>query len=180
MNNGLVAQRYAKALYKFSEEKGISPAVYDELGAVCESFRNNPELNKVLSNPFVADADKKKLLLATAGDKLEKAFSGFVDLIIAKKRCSFAWEMALCYMTLYRRAHNISSVTITTAVAMPAAEIGKIKSLVENSFKDSQLEFSLAVDPDLIGGFTVKVDNVMMDASLRNEIENLRLNLLSN
>lgn len=180
MNDGLVAQRYAKALYKFSLDKNLTQTVYEELAVVLEAFRKNPELNKVLSNPFVTDSDKKKLLLAAAGDKLENAYSGFVDLIIEKKRCDLAWEMALCYRTIYRKANNIASVKITTAAKMPEEEYAKLRKLVENSFKGMQLEFSYGVDPELIGGFTVKVNNVMMDSSLRNEIENLRLNLLSN
>ncbi len=54
----------------------------------------------------------------------------------------------------------------------------KIRELVKNAFKGSVLEFSESVNPDLIGGFVIDVDSVRMDASVSNELEQLRQTLL--
>lgn len=66
MNDGLIPQRYAKALYKFALENGKSEVVYDEMKNVILSFEANKEFSKVLANPYVCKADKEKLLLAAA------------------------------------------------------------------------------------------------------------------
>ena len=67
MISGLIPHRYARALYKFAGESNSCEAVYAEMNNVIEAFRSNPHLEKVLSNPFVDRADKKKLLLSAAG-----------------------------------------------------------------------------------------------------------------
>lgn len=178
MDNGLIPHRYARALYKFAMEHGTSGAVYEEMKQVISSFQANPRLQKVLANPFVGDTEKYDLLKAAAGDKAENDYLGFVKLILEKRREEYALQMALAYRDIYRKANKISQVKITTAVSLPEAEMNKLRTLVSNSFKDTKLEFSELVNPDIIGGFIIDVDDSRMDASLSNEIEQLRLNLL--
>ena len=62
---------------------------------------------------------------------------------------------------------------------MEEPELAKIRDLVRSAFKDRNLEFSYVVDSSIIGGFVIDVDSVRMDASISNEIEKLRLTLLS-
>ena len=178
MDNGLIPKRYAKALYKFALEKGETKRIYELSKRVIEAFRQNPDLQKVLSNPFIADDDKEKLLLTAAGEK-DEIFKQFVDLILAQKRVEFANAMMLAYRDIYRKENNIAQAKITTAVKLDDERMNKLRKLVSDAFKDATLEFSEAVDPSLIGGFVIDVDSVRMDASLSNELEQLRQTLLS-
>ncbi|MBP3298524.1 MAG: F0F1 ATP synthase subunit delta [Muribaculaceae bacterium] len=179
MNDGLIPHRYAKALYKLALERGNQKAVYEEMKAVVASFESNPDLNKVMNNPFISREDKSRLLLTAAGSGVEDDYRAFVRLIIDKDREMYAYEMALAFRDIYRQANGISRVLITTAAPMPDAQMDKIRALVTSSFPGRTLEFSAAVDPGLIGGFVIDVDNVRMDASLSNELEKIRLTLLS-
>ena len=179
MDNGLIPHRYAKALYKFAMEHGTAKAVYEEMKNVISSFQNNPRLAKVLANPFVGNKEKSDLLKAAAGDKIEDSFLGFIKLILENRREEFALQMALAYRDIYRKANRISQVRITTAVKLPEAEMEKLRNMVSDSFKQTELEFSEFINPEIIGGFIIDVDDSRMDASINNEIEQLRLALLS-
>ena len=179
MDNGLIPHRYARALYKFAMEHGTAGVVYEEMKEVISSFQQNPRLSKVLANPFVGNSEKFDLLKAAAGNKVEKDFEGFIKLILDNRREEYALQMALAYRDIYRKANKISQVKIITAVRLPDAEMDKLQNLVRNSFKDTKLEFSEQINPDIIGGFIIDVDDSRMDASISNELEQLRLNLLS-
>ena len=179
MDNGLIPHRYAKALYKYALEHGNTQKVYDEMKEVIASFEADSRLQKTLANPFASRDDKAALLKAAAGDGVENDYLGFVKLILDMHREDYAWQMALAYRDIYRRANRISQVRITTAAKLPDAEMGKIRSLVERSFPDTTLEFSDSIDASIIGGFVIDVDDARMDASVSTEIELLRLNLLS-
>lgn len=180
MNDGLIPQRYAKALYKLAEDKGNAAAVYEEMKHVADAFQSNAELNKVLSNPFVSREDKENLLLAAAGGKVEDDYRSFVKLILDHDREEFAREMAIAFRDIYRRNNKISSVTLTTAANLSETQLQKIKNIVASAFPDHTLEWNFKVNPDLIGGFVVDVDSSRLDASISNELEQLRTNLLSN
>ncbi|MCH5233432.1 MAG: F0F1 ATP synthase subunit delta [Muribaculaceae bacterium] len=178
MDNGLIPKRYAKALYKVALDSGKTKELYDLSKRVIDAFRSNPELQKVLSNPFVPANDKEGLLIAAAGEDNE-LFKRFVSLIISQKRVEFACQMMLAYRDIYRKDNHISQAKITTASKLDEVRMRKLRDLVSGAFKDSVLEFTEAVDPNLIGGFVIDVDSVRMDASLSNELEQLRQTLLS-
>lgn len=180
MNDGLIPQRYAKALYKLALDKGNAKAVYEEMKLVADSFRDNPDLNRVLANPFVSRDDKENLLLAAAGKDVEADYRAFVKLILQHDREEFAQQMALAYRDIYRKENNISQVTVTTASEISPDQLEKIRKIVQEAYKDFSLEWEYHVNPDLIGGFVVDVDSSRLDASLSNELEQLRTNLLSN
>ncbi|MBD5237443.1 MAG: F0F1 ATP synthase subunit delta [Bacteroidales bacterium] len=178
MISGLIPQRYAKALYKFALETKSAGRVYEEMKNVITSFQQNPELSKVLSNPFVEPADKERLLISAAGKNPGEDYKRFVKLILDHKREEFAYLMAYAYRDIYRKANNISQVKIVTAVKLDPQEMKKLHDVVEKSFKDTTFEYSEAVDPEIIGGFIIDVDSVRMDASISNELEQLRHNLI--
>lgn len=179
MNGGLIPYRYAKALYKFASEQNVAPTVYNEMQSLAIAFNSSQDFQKILSNPFADPSDKKKLLLAAAGSDPSEAYKGFVRLILDKKRTEFAHSMALAYEDIFRKAAGISSVAITTATELPDQEIEKLKKLISKAFPGRTLEFTQAINPDIIGGFIIDVDHVRMDASVSNEIEKLRLTLIS-
>ena len=178
MDNGLIPRRYAKALYKFALEKGETKKIYELSKRVINAFRENPDLQKVLSNPFVANDDKEKLLMSAAGEP-DEIFKQFISLILTQKRVEYANAMMLAYRDIYRKENHISQAKITTATKLDESRMNKLRQLVTDAFKNSELEFSEAVDPSLIGGFVIDVDSVRMDASLSNELEQLRQTLLS-
>lgn len=178
MISGLIPHRYAKALYKFALETKSAGKVYEEMKTVIESFQKNPGLAKVLSNPYVESSDKERLLITAAGKDPGDDYRRFVRLILDHKREEFAYLMAYAYRDIYRKENNISQVKITTAVTLGAEEMKKLHDVVEKSFRDTTFEYTEMVDPDLIGGFIIDVDSTRMDASLSNELEQLRQNLI--
>ena len=178
MDNGLIPKRYATALYKFALEKGETKQIYELSKRIIEAFKTNSDLQKVLSNPFVSPEDKESLLLASAGENND-VFKQFVLLIISQKRVEYAYPMMLAYRDIYRHENHISQAKITTAAKLDETRMEKLRKLVKDAFKGTELEFSEGVDPSLIGGFVIDVDSVRMDASLSNELEQLRQTLLS-
>ena len=179
MDNGLIPRRYAKALYKFALEHGSTDKVYEEMKEVIYSFEKNPDLQKTLANPYVKNDDKAALLKAAAGDKVENDYLGFIKLLMEMHREDYALLIALAYRDLYRDANKISQVKITTAASLPESEMTKLREMVAKAFAGRKLEYKDDVDPEIIGGFIIDVDDTRMDASISNEIEQLRLNLIS-
>lgn len=179
MNDGLIPQRYAKALYKLALDKKNTGQVYEEMKQVVASFEKASELQKVMTNPFVGRDRKEALLISAAGDKLEDDYRNFVRLVLSHNREEYAYRMALEYRRLYREENQIAQVVISTAAALPEAEMEKIRDVVRKAFPGYTLEFVSKVNPDLIGGFVVDVNSTRMDASISNELEQLRLKLLS-
>lgn len=178
MNDGLIPNRYAKALYKYALEQGVSEMVYLQMKRLSESYEAVPELKKMVDNPFLPVADREKVLLTAAGAEKNECLDQFILLVIKNNRESFMREIALAYGEIYREANNIAQVNITTAIELPEDKLSQIIEVVKHELNGKTIEKTVSVDPDLVGGFTVKVDSMLLDASIKNELKKLRLKLL--
>lgn len=181
MNEGLVPRRYAKALYGFAFEKGVQERVYTMMKSLVASFAANEGLQPTLANPYVGVADKTELLMtAASAEKTDAVYADFLKLLAENRRLDMARDIALAYIGIYRKANGIHEVRVTSAYPLKPVESARLKALVERHLgKNAVVEFSEAVNPELIGGFTVAVGNERLDASLSNELKQLRLNLSS-
>lgn len=210
MNEGLIPKRYAKALYKVSEERHDSEQIYRLMDVLNRTFASTPELQRAVANPFVANGDKLSLILTAAGlpkdacktpangnaaatdgkdktpvveDRAEAkagcgTFTDFVKLLEKNRRIDIIWHAAQAYLAIYRSERRIRKVSVTSATPLEENLRERILRIVRKETGDDTLETSFETDPSLIGGFTVDIDNRRLDASLSNELKQLRLNLI--
>ncbi len=185
MDQGLIPQRYARALYKVALERKCTQPLYDIMKRMAESFAAQPDLGHVIENPYVDAERKQSLLLTAAGispddkDTAVDTLVDFIKLLSRNKRIEFVRECAIAYIALYRKECNISTVKVTSAAPLTAEASEKIRKIVSDRNPDGVLEYEEIVDPELIGGFTILIDNTLLDASIKNELKQLRLKLLS-
>lgn len=179
MNDGLIPNRYAKALYKFSQERGDTALVYEEMKRVDIAYCAEAGLKKAVNNPFLPVDDKLKLLCAASGAGIDGTSAKFMELVIKNNRIDFMRSIALAFMKQYRSLNGIAKVEIVTATKLGDDEINAIVDVVKAQLGDKTIELTKSVNPDLIGGFTVDVDSRVLDASVKNQLEKLRLKLLS-
>lgn len=180
MNQGLIPNRYAKALYEYAAENDSDKRVFDLMQKLADTFAAEPELAKAIANPFVSKQDKIQLLTTASGAAADdKVMERFMKLLADNNRLDAARDIALAYLKMYRMKHNIRLVTVTSAVPMAPAEEDRLKKLIQRHLGQAKMEYNHQVDPDLIGGFVVSIDNEKLDASVENELKQLRLKLLS-
>ena len=181
MNQGIIPSRYAKALFEYASEKGADARIYELMHTLDSSFVAEPSLRQAVANPFIPAPDKVKLLTSAAGatDK-DEVYARYLKLLVENNRLDAARDIALAYMKIYRSEHRIYLVTVTSAAPMGAVEENRLKALIERHLDGGTMEYHHRVDPALIGGFTVTIDNDKLDASVADELKQLRLKLLSN
>jgi len=179
MNDGLIPSRYAKALYKLANENGDCDETYEQLREFLTRNTAVDELKRVMLNPYISNEEKGRVMVLAAGAKPGSSLDKFIFLIIKNNRADFLRKIALSYVSLYREQHNIAKVEVATATQLPEKEIQDIIDIVRKQLGDATLEISTEIDPELIGGFTVRVGDMLLDASVKNELKKLRLKLLS-
>jgi len=179
MNDGLIPNRYAKALYKLSIERGDTSQVYDEMKRLEVAYSCEGELKKAVNNPFLPTDDKLKLMCAVSGAKIDGTSAKFMELVIKNNRIDFMRAIALAFMKQYRELNGIAKVEVVTAAKLGDDEINAIVDVVKSHLDNKTIELSQSVNPDLIGGFMVSVDSRVLDASVKSQLEKLRLKLLS-
>ena len=178
MSDGLIPRRYAKALYKYAVENGDAQEIYELLKKL--SFRHAAidELKRAVLNPEVSDEAKGAFMLKLAGGRPGSSLDKFLLLCVRNNRSEYLQKISLAYIDLYREANDIAPVEITTAVPMPEAELNAIVDIVKKRLGAKTLEIHQRVNPELIGGFTVAINGLVLDASVKRELNELQLQLL--
>lgn len=178
MSDGLIPRRYAKALYKLAVENGDSEEIYELLKKL--SFRHTAidELKRAVLNPEISDEDKGAYMLQLAGGKPGSSLDKFLLLCVRNNRSEYLQKISLAYVDLYREAHEIAHVVVTTAVPMPEAQMNAIIDIVKKRLGAKSLEIEEKIDPEIIGGFIVTINGLVLDASVRRELNELQLQLL--
>lgn len=177
MDKGLLPRRYAKALYKFAAEKDATEKVYVLMQNIAAAFDNNHDLQSVIANPFVS-VDEKTALITTAAGESNAIITDFVKLLAQNNRLDIIRDTALAYTEIYRQENNIHLVNITSAAPLNDSDRKRLTDMIEKHIGNAKAEYSFNVNPDLIGGFVVRIDNESLDASLRNELKQLRSALM--
>lgn len=179
MNQGLIPRRYAKALLEYAGERHEDSRVYELMRTLSGSFAANQDLQSAVANPFVSYDDKVKLLTTAAGTNADdKIFVDFLNLLRTNNRVDIIRDVALAYQRLYRKANNIYKVEVVSASPLGEDEQKRLKSLIESRLDGAKMEYTLTIDPSLIGGFVINIDSERLDASIKNELEQLRLTLI--
>ncbi|MCH5247282.1 MAG: ATP synthase F1 subunit delta [Muribaculaceae bacterium] len=186
MDNGLIPARYAKALYKYALEKHVAVGIYDAMGNLDRSFTSvlGQKLKESLSNPSVKDPTKRELIMAAAGfhgqaTKESDVLNDFITLLIKNNRISELRGIVNAYGSLYRKENKIRQVHVTWASEPDKENEERLKSMIQQKLGESPMEYSSSINPSLIGGFKVAIDNEQLDASVENELRQLRQKLLS-
>jgi len=177
MSDGLIPRRYAKALYKFAVENGDSQEIYELLKKLSFRYTAIDELKRAVLNPDISDEDKGSYMLKLMDGKPGSSLDKFLLLCVRNGRAEYLQKISLAYVDLYREAHEIAHVVITTAVPMLEAEVNTIIDIVKRRLGAMTLEIEQVIDPELIGGFTVKINGLVLDASVKRELNELRLQL---
>jgi F-type H+-transporting ATPase subunit delta len=180
MDNGLIPRRYAKALYKVAVNRGDAERMYSLMAALENAFISQPQLRKMVANPFISINDKNNLIAAAANANAnDETFNDFLSLLAQNSRTDIVRAIADAYLYIFRQERRIYRVNVTSAAPLSKDVEQRLRRLIADRLNGGSMEFDSAVDPDLIGGFTVTIDNERLDASVKNELKQLQLSLIN-
>ncbi|MES2762650.1 MAG: ATP synthase F1 subunit delta [Bacteroidota bacterium] len=172
----IVASRYAKSLLDLAVEKGQLEAVYADIRqvqAVCEESR---EFINFLNSPIIKSDKKIATIKAIFDGKLNAITSGFLSIVASKRRESIIPEMANSFIEQYRSHKNILTAVVTSANGLDAATKQKALDLVKSQM-NGEVELVEKVNPNIIGGFVLKIGDKQLDKSVARQLSNMKKEL---
>jgi ATP synthase F1 delta subunit len=171
------ARVYAEALFAAGEDKGNLDLLQEQLGQFADAVDGDRELQIFLFSPYLNSGDKKDGL-KRAIDGAEPEFSNFLELLIEKGRMPEIFRIRREYDELWKKAHQRLDVTVTSAIELDPAVVGRIGEEVERQTGE-KVELSSQVDGEILGGIVLRVGNMVLDASIRTRLEKLRKSVAS-
>ena len=169
--------RYATALLDLANEAKSLKKVENDLRMLKAAIEISPELQRLINSPAAAIDDKVNGLISVAKSaKLTPLTTQFIGTVAQNRRASELPVIISAFLKLQAEQSGSKIAYVTSAKALSAAQLKDLKENLKSSLGHA-VEVKSAVDPDMLGGFIVKIGSRLYDSSLKSRLEDLRLAL---
>jgi F-type H+-transporting ATPase subunit delta len=167
-----IADVYARSLFEVASEQGKLDEIREQLGQVADALEADRDLQVFFFSPYFSTAEKKEGL-HKALQGADEILVNFLELLIENHRMPVLFRVRRAFEALWQDENKMLPVNVTSAVALDEATVKEIGDRIAEQ-TGRTVELSAGVDPDLLGGMVVRVGNTVLDASVRNRLEQLR------
>ena len=170
------ARPYAKALFKNAKEQGMIDEYFIMLKNLLAAVEDK-NLTKILSNDSFDSNDKSNILTDVLKDNINEPFIRFIKLLINNDRLEVINEIVSLYDYLLQEEKSQKTAIIETAFELSADQVKEIKNALEKRF-DKKIEIKQNIDSELLAGAIVKVDDLVIDGSYKEQLRKLESQLI--
>jgi F-type H+-transporting ATPase subunit delta len=167
-----IAVVYARSLFEVAKEQDKLDVVREQLGEFADALAENRELQVFFFSPYFSTQEKEDGLDRAVSDA-DPAIVNFLKLLIEKHRMPVLFRIRSNLDALWEEENKLLPVEITSAVELDEATVRQLGDRISEQ-TGRQVELSARVEPDILGGIVVQVGNSVLDASVRNRLEQLR------
>ncbi|WP_059748199.1 F0F1 ATP synthase subunit delta [Staphylococcus haemolyticus] len=168
-----VANKYAKALFDVAIDKDRLDLMYDELSEVSEATKNYGEdLRAIDSNPNQPASDRRKFVGIVFGDA-NYYLKNMLMILANNRHLVLINSIFKEFKSLYNEYHNEDSAIVESVYQLSDEELDRIKDLILKQTNLSQVHITTKINPELIGGFRVKVGTTVLDGSVKKDLEQI-------
>jgi F-type H+-transporting ATPase subunit delta len=167
-----LAQVYARALFEVARERGKLDLLREQLVQFAEALEGDRQLAIFFFSPYFSTAEKEQGLERVL-DGADESFVNFLRLLIEKHRMPVLFRIRHEYQRLWDEENKVLPVEITSAIELDSATTESLGTRIGER-AGRKVTLAANVDPEIIGGIIVRVGNSILDASIRNRLEQLR------
>lgn len=169
----IIASRYAEALFQVGEESNSTEKLYNELKAVVDIIKGNPEFSNILKSPIVSKEDKKTLLSNIFGAQIDKEMLNFMKILADKDRLSLVASIQEAFKALLNKKNNILEGIAITAVPMKEDEVKALQTKLSTKYNKTVI-LKNEVDESILGGVLVRLGNEEIDGTVKNRLDKMK------
>ncbi len=167
-----IAQVYSRSLFEVAKEHGKLDLIRDQLGEFADALEQNRELAIFFFSPYFSTAEKKRGLERALVDA-DPTLMNFLELLIENHRVPVIFRARRQFEVLWEREHRLLPVEVTSAVTLDPAIAEELGRKIHEQ-TGQNVELTSTVDPNILGGIVLRVGNSILDASIKNRLQQLK------
>ncbi len=170
-------RRYAAALFATARKQEALEVVEQDLSTVLDLIRDAPLMKQLWYDPLIPAGKKRTVLVKVLGGALNPLTLAFLRLLIDKRREEILEAVQLELQTLSDRARHLLRAEAVFALQPTPDEQADLQRSLEQRTGNHVL-LSIQIDPGILGGVVVRMQDTIIDGSVRGTLERLREQLL--
>ncbi len=167
-----IAQVYSRSLFEVAKEHGKLDVIKQQLDEFTDALEQNRQLSIFFFSPYFSSEEKKQgLERALVG--AEPEFLNFLELLIENHRMPVIYRARTQYEELWEAENRLLPVEVTSAITLDPSIVDELGRKIREQ-TGQNVELTSTIDPDILGGIVLRVGNSILDASIRNRLQQLR------
>jgi F-type H+-transporting ATPase subunit delta len=167
-----IAEVYARSLFEVAQERDVLDDVHDQLGQFADALNDNRELAVFFFSPYFSSEEKKSGLHSTVTDA-DPAFMNFLEALLERHRMPAIFRIRARFERLWDHENKLLPVEVTSSIELDKQTLQSIGDRIGEQTGQT-VQLSSKVDPEILGGIVLRVGNFVLDASIRNRLNQLR------
>ena len=173
----IIADRYALAVMQLAEKQDMFDKFDSDLALVKETINGNKDLKDFLEHPLIQSNDKKEVIDRIFREHISIYSLNLIKLLIDKNRIFVLAPLADHYKKLLNKKRNISTAQIITAIEIDEDVKNRVKSKLESIYSKT-IDIETVIDEEIIAGMIVKIDDKIIDGSIKTKFENMKKQII--
>jgi F-type H+-transporting ATPase subunit delta len=167
-----IAAVYSRSLFEAADDEDKLDLIREQLGQFADALAADQQMQVFFFSPYFSTQEKKDGLhkAVTGADPI---FVNFLELLVENHRMPAIFRIRQAYEVLWEHRNRLLPVHVTSAVELDEKTVRGIGDKIAEQ-TGQKVELSSTVAPEILGGIVVRVGNQVLDASIRNRLENLR------
>lgn len=174
LENNKVAARYAKALFESTEASGEVDKVSNDLAAVNAVFQSVASLETFLENPAISSDEKQQFLDQQFGKAVGPWVLRLLKLLVENQRIVIFSQLVEQFNAYVLQRDNAAQAEVISAIELEEELRTRIRKTLESTFGYSRVDLQNRVDPGLLGGVVIKLNDQVIDGSYIGRLEEMR------
>ena len=175
----LVSKTYGEALFELAMEENKAQEWLEEILTVQAVLAENPDFDKLMKHPGVPKQEKVQVVQNIFKGRVSNELAGFLEIIITKERYNELQAIFNYFINKVKEVQKIGVAYVTTAVELTDAQKDSVCSRLLATTVYETMEMHYSVDPSLIGGMVIRVNDRVVDSSIRTRLNDLTKQLLN-
>lgn len=176
--NNAAARSYAQAMLQLANEQGQAWEVAGELASVREVLDADPAVEQFLENPAIGPGERGQVLARAFEGKVRPVVWNFLRLLNVKGRLNLLRGIEAAYADLIDEQFGKVEVDVTVAQRLSAEELEHVRQAVGAALKRDAVVHQY-VDESIIGGLVLRVQDKLIDTSVRAQLAAVRQQMLA-
>jgi len=173
-----IARRYAKALVELCTETKNHAVIGKQLESFTQTWASSSDLQDLMRNPVISlDAKREVLTRIFARFLFAPTTRNFLLVLLDNGRITEVEEITAAFAAQMDELSNRTRATVTSAVPLERSDLARIQTALQR-LTGKTVVLDAKVDPSLFGGVVTEIGNVVLDGSVKTQLQSLREQLL--
>lgn len=177
----LVSKTYGEALYEVAMESGEDKAIalMEEINGLMKVLEENPDFDRLMKHPGIAKQEKLQVVENVFKGRVSSELEGFLNIVVTKERYGELPAIFAYYIDRVKEQQKIGVAYVTSAVELSQSQKEAVTARLLETTDYRKIEPKFHVDSAIIGGMIIRINDRVVDSSIRTKLDGLTKQLLA-